>query len=174
MRTLLRKDLKENKANIILIVTNSVTFILILFFSLKMVAQEKTVEKIAPSKVVKTAFERDFPNIIAEWTENFGGDDLDHIRYNANFKFNNTEALAVYDYLGNLKVYEIQIQTKDIPSNVMSYLKREYKNLTINEASKVRNDKNEVTYEVGIIRDGKFYDVVFDQNGDFLEVIQKN
>lgn len=124
--------------------------------------------------IVRESFKKDFPKETPTWTKDFGGDDLDEIRYEAKFKTNTTEGLAVYDNLGNLKAYEVLIQEKDIPLNAIHYLKSKYANITISEASKVKNDKNETTYEVGIIRAGKFYDAVFDHNGDFLEIIQKD
>jgi hypothetical protein len=34
--------------------------------------------------------------------------------------------------------------------------------------------KNKTTYEVGIEKDSKFYDVVFDKDGGFNVIIQKD
>lgn len=173
-KPIFKKDLTAKKETILLMVTNLITFILILFCSMKMVGQEKQIEKIVPSIEVKTAFERDFPKEIPTWTKDFGGEDLDQIRYKAKFKTNTSEGLAVYDNMGILKAYEVFIQKKDIPSNAVRYLNSKYEKFTIGEASKVKTAKNKTTYEVGIVRDGKFYDTVFDHNGAFLEIIQKD
>lgn len=172
-KSIFKKDLTEKKETILLMVTNLITFVLILFCSVRMVGQETSKEKIVPPMIVKIAFEKQFPKEIPEWAKDFGGENLDHIQYEAKFKTNTSEGLAVYDNLGNLKVYEVLIQKKDIPSSAVRYLNSKYENFTVREASKVKNDKNETTYEVGIVRDLKFYDAVFDHNGDFLEIIQK-
>ena len=174
MNPIFKKKRTANQENSLLTVTNMVTFIFILVFSLKMAGQEKPNKTIVPSIGVKTAFERDFPKEIPEWTKDFGGEDLDQIRYEAKFKSSNSRGLAVYDNEGNLNAYEVLIQKKDIPSNIVNYLKSNYANFTIDEASKVKNDKNEITYEIGIVLDGKFYDAVFDHEGDFLEITQKD
>lgn len=174
MKSILKKDWTENKETILLMVTNLITFILILFCSVRMVGQETSKEKIVPPLIVKIAFEKEFPKETPTWTKDFGGEDLDQIRYEAKFKNGTSEGLAVYDNLGNLKAYEVLIQKEDIPANAVSYLNSNYKNFTIRESSKVKNDKNETTYEVGILRDGKFYDHIFDRDGNFLEIIQKN
>lgn len=152
--------------------------LVIVFFSTLFIStiygQENLIDKIIPTTEVKTAFEKDFPNAIPEWTQDFGGEDLDHIRFKAKFKTNTTEELAVYDKLGDLKAYEILIPKTDIPSNSIRYLNSHYENFTISEAAKVKDENNITTYEVGIIRDEIFYDIVFDQNGDFLKIVEKD
>ena len=173
MKTIFKNDFTANKETNLLIVTNMIIFILLLFCGIKMEGQEKPKQKIIPSIEVKIAFEKDFAKEIPEWTKDFGGEDFDQIRYKAKFKTNTSEGLAVYDNIGNLKAYEVSIQKKDIPANSINYLNKKYENFTISDASKVRNDKNEITYEVGIVRDRKFYDIVFDNNGYFLKIIQK-
>jgi hypothetical protein len=174
MSPIFKKKRTANRENSLSTVTNMVTFIFILVFSLKMVGQEKPKEKIVPPMIVKIAFEKEFPKETPTWTTDFGAEDLDQIRYEAKFKSSNSRGLAVYDNEGNLKAYEVLIQKKDIPSNIVNYLKSNYANFKIDEASKVKNDKNEITYEIGIVLDGKFYDAVFDHEGDFLEITQKD
>lgn len=173
MKTIFKYNFTVKKQTNLLIIMNRIAIVLVLFCSVSMVGQEKPKQKIIPSMEVKIAFERDFPKEIPEWTKDFGGEDSDQLRYNAKFKTSTSEGLAVYDNIGNLKAYEVLIQKKDIPVSIVNYLNKNYENLIIREASKVKNDNNEITYEVGIVRDGKFYDTVFDKNGDFLKIIQK-
>lgn len=174
MKAINKSNLTENRANIVLIITNIVALIALLFFSTKMIAQEKKTERIVPTNEVQAAFEKEFPKATPIWSKDYGGEDLDQVRYNAKFKTGNSEALAVYDNLGKLKAYEILISKSDIPSNSISYLDKTYKKYSISEASKVKNDLNETSYEVGIIRDGKFYDAVFDHSGNFTKIIEKD
>lgn len=174
MKTILKNYVTTNNETIVLMVTNLVTFILILLCCMSMTAQEQQNEIVFPPIAVKAAFERDFPNEIPLWSKNYGGEDSDQLRYNVQFKINSTEALAVYDNLGNLKAYEVLLQKKDIPIKIIDYLSKNFKGVTVSEASKVKNDKNETTYEIGIIRDEKFYDIIFDNNKDFIKIIEKD
>ncbi len=170
MKTVDYKFRKGSKISIVLLLNQVIVFSLVLLFNLKTEAQEK----IIPTIEVQTAFERDFPNVEPYWTKNFGGEDLDQIRYNAKFQKGTSGVLAVYDNLGKMKALEVSIAKKAIPVKALNYLNREYKGYTFKEASRVKDDKNVTTYEVGIIMAGKFYDAVFDKDGDFIKIIQTN
>lgn len=171
MKTIFKNNLNVGKETNLVV---AMTFILLLFCNIKVVGQEQTKRKVVPAIAVKFAFEKDFPNEVPEWTKDFGGDDLNQIRYTAKFKTKTSQGLAVYDNSGALVAYEILILKKDIPINIVNYLNKNYENFIIREASKVKNDKNETTFEIGIIRDEKFYDVIFDNNTNFIEIIQKD
>ncbi len=151
--------------------------ILTLLYSCFLVAQNQ----IAPSSVVTPpekvlfTFQKEYPGKIASWTLKYVGDDDDEIRYEGKFKTNeNTESLAVYDNLGVLKAFETQIPLSKLPAKAQSYLKKNYPAKAIREIAIVVDDKNKTTYEVGIEKESKFYDVVFDQNGGFDVIIQKD
>ncbi|SHM00510.1 PepSY domain-containing protein [Flavobacterium chilense] len=127
-----------------------------------------------PEKVLYT-FQKEYPGKIAVWTMKYVGDDDDEIRYEA--KFNpgkTTKALAVYDNLGVLKAFEQQIPLSQLPQKAQAYLKKNYPGKAIKEIAVVVDDKNKTTYEVGIQKDTKFYDVVFDKDGGFDVIIQKD
>ncbi|WP_431242093.1 hypothetical protein ACQ9BO_19450 [Flavobacterium sp. P21] len=53
-------------------------------------------------------------------------------------------------------------------------MKKNYSPKEIKEIAVVVDDKNKTTYEVGVKKDSKFYDVVFDKDGDFNVSIEKN
>ncbi|MBS7256585.1 hypothetical protein [Flavobacterium branchiicola] len=142
-----------------------------------LIAQEGTNMKkvVTPPEKVKFAFEREYPGKVSVWSEEYVGDDNDEIRYEAKFKTDkNTEAVAVYDNLGVLKAYELQIPLSQLPKKAQNYLKKNYAAKAIKEIAVVVDDKTKTTYEVGVQKDSKFYDVVFDKNGGFDVSIEKN
>ena len=129
---------------------------------------------IPPEKVVFT-FQKEYPGKVPVWTLKYVGDDDDEIRYEAKFKNDkNTNVLAVYDNLGTLKAFELQIPFNQLPQKAQTYLKKNYPASAIKESAVVVDDKNKTTYEVGIQKNSKFYDVVFDKNGGFDVIIEKD
>ena len=142
-----------------------------------LVAQEGTNKKkvITPPEKVRLAFEKEYAGKVPVWSEEYVGDDADEIRFEARYNVNDTTmAVAIYDNLGNMKAFELQIAFRDLPIKAQSYLKKNYKAKAILEIAKVVDDKNKTTYEVGVTKDSKFYDVVFDKDGDFDVSIEKN
>ncbi|MDX6191800.1 PepSY-like domain-containing protein [Flavobacterium sp. Fl-318] len=132
-------------------------------------------EVVTPPEVVRFAFEKQYPNKTAVWAMEYVGDDNDEIRYEAKFNLTTkTKALSVYDNLGNLKATETQIPLSQLPPKAQAYLKQNYPAKAIREIAIVVDDKNKTTYEVGIEKKTKFYDVVFDKNGGFDVIIQKD
>lgn len=149
----------------------------VFLFSSFLMAQEGTNMKkvVTPPEVVKFAFEKAYPNKVPVWSEEYVGDDNDEIRYEAKFNADaKTKALAVYDNLGVLKAVETQIPLSQLPQKAQIYLKKSYPTSVIHEIAMVVDYKNKITYEVGIEKQAKFYDVVFDKNGGFDVIIQKD
>ncbi|WP_163401010.1 PepSY-like domain-containing protein [Flavobacterium fluviatile] len=145
-------------------------------FSL-LIAQNGTIMKktVIPPEIVRVAFEKENPGKTAVWYEEYVGDDNDEIRYEAKYNVNNTtKALAIYDNLGNMKAYELQIPLSKLPPKAQTYLKKNYPAKAIKEITVMVDNKNKTTYEVGVEKDSKFYDVVFDKNGKFDVSIEKN
>ncbi|WP_243739269.1 hypothetical protein [Flavobacterium sp. 245] len=130
---------------------------------------------IKPPEKVQFAFEKEYPGKTAVWSEEYVGDDDDEVRYEAKFnKDKNTKAVAIYNNLGVLKAYQLQIPLSKLPQQAQVYLKKNYSPKAIKEIAVVVDDKNKTTYEVGVNKDSKFYDVVFDKDGDFNVIIEKN
>ncbi|WP_246074231.1 hypothetical protein [Flavobacterium daemonense] len=130
---------------------------------------------ITPPEKVQFAFDKEYPGKTAVWSEEYVGDDDDEIRYEAKFnKDKNTKAVAIYDNLGVLKAFELQIPLSKLPWPAQNYLRKNYSPKAIKEIAVVVDDKNKTTYEVGVTKDSKFYDVVFDKDGDFDVIIEKN
>lgn len=150
----------------------NVFLLIVLCFSSFLSAQT---EVVTPPEKVRFAFEKEYPNKTAVWSLDYVGDDNDEIRYNAKFNTDkNTKALAVYDNLGILKAYELQIPLSQLPPKAQAYLKKNYAAKSIKEIAVVVDDKSKTTYEVGVEKDSKFYDVVFDKNGGFDVAIEKD
>lgn len=148
-----------------------------LLFSSFLMAQEGTNMKtvVIPPEKVKFAFEKQYPDKTPVWSEEYVGDDNDEIRYEAKFNADaKTKALAVYDNSGVLKAVETQIPLSQLPQKAQAYLKKSYPTSKIREIAMVTDYKNKTTYEVGIEKEAKFYDVVFDKNGGFDVIIQKD
>lgn len=142
-----------------------------------LLAQEGTnmKEKITPPEKVLFTFQKEHPNKVPVWAMEYVGDDNDEVRYEAKFKTDtNAEALAVYDNLGVLKAYELQIPLSQLPAKAQVYVKKNYPPKAIKEIAVVVDYKNKTTYEVMVEKDSRFYDVVFDKNGGFDVIIEKN
>jgi hypothetical protein len=150
----------------------NVFLLIVLFWNGFIIGQNSVV---TPPEKVRFTFEKEYPNKVPVWSVRYVGDDDDEIRYEAKFNTDkNTKALAVYDNLGVLKAYELQIPLSQLPVKAQTYLKKNYAAKAIKEVSVVVDDKNQTTYEVGVEKDSKFYDVVFDKNGGFDVSIQKD
>ncbi|GAA6772694.1 PepSY-like domain-containing protein [Flavobacterium sp. CGRL2] len=130
---------------------------------------------VTPPEVVRLAFEKEYPGNVPVWAEEYVGDDNDEIRYEARYNVNNTtKALAVYDNLGAMKAYELQIPLSQLPPKAQAYLKKNYPAKAIREIAVVVDYKKITTYEVGIEKDAKFYDIQFDKDGGFNVIVEKN
>ncbi|TDO71059.1 putative PepSY-like beta-lactamase-inhibitor [Flavobacterium chryseum] len=155
----------------------NIIFAFLCSFSSFLMAQNgiSSKEKITPPEKVRFAFEREYPNKIPVWSLEYVGDDNDEIRYEAKFNVNaTTKGLAVYDNLGILKAYEVQIPLSQLPPKAQAYLKKNYPAKDVHEIAVVVDYKNKTTYEVGVEKKGVFYDVIFDKNGGFDVIIQKD
>jgi len=148
-------------------------FVSIAFFcSIFLIGQTSVV---TPPEIVRMAFEKEYPNKKPVWSLEYVGDDNDEIRYEAKYNATTTtKALAVYDNLGVLKAYELQIPLNQLPVKAQNYLKKNYAAKAIREIAVVVDDKNKTTYEVGVTKDNKFYDIQFDKDGSFDVIIEKN
>lgn len=141
------------------------------------IAQEGTNVKkvITPPELVRLAFEKEYPGKVPVWSEEYVGDDADEIRFEARYNVTNTtKAVAIYDNDGNMKAYELQITFSQLPPKAQAYLKKNYAPKAIREIAVVVDYKKISTYEVGIEKDAKFYDVQFDKDGGFNVIIEKN
>ena len=132
---------------------------IVIAISLTMSAQTKS----SIPDLVKNSFAKEFPKQKAKWSAEEGG-------FEAEFRLNGTEASAVYDKGGHRKELEVEIKTTELPANVIAYVKKNYPTAKITEASKITDDKNTVSYEAEIKKDGKSFDVLLDSTGKFIKI----
>uniref|UniRef100_UPI004047D357 PepSY-like domain-containing protein n=1 Tax=Mariniflexile sp. TaxID=1979402 RepID=UPI004047D357 len=126
---------------------------------------ENTSKKINVPTIVTETFQNEFHYKNEKW----GLEDGD---YEAEFKINGADASAVYDKKGHRKALEVAIKTSELPEAVLHYLKKNYPTNKITETAKITDDKNVITYEAEIGKDGKSYDVLFEANGKFIKIVE--
>jgi hypothetical protein len=134
----------------------------------------KSDKEVVPPVAVTIAFQKEFTGKVPTWTKDYEGEDSDHIRYLAKFNTGTSVGLAVYDNNGMLKAYELAIARTKLPKAALSYIQKNYPDQTIREAARLIDGNNIITYEVGVVKDRKFLDLVFDKKGGFLEVTEKD
>jgi len=131
--------------------------------SLSLFAQ-KAKKSFVPA-IVKETFAKEFPSVKAKWGMEDGV-------YEAEFKLNGADASAVYDQSGHRKELEVDIDIKDLQASIMEYITKNYPTSTVKEAAKITDDKNVITYEAEIKKEGKSYDVLFDVHGKFIKIVE--
>lgn len=137
-------------------------------FSVTLIAQtEEKSKKITVPTNVKEAFTKDFPGKKVKW-------EMEGDNFEAEFKIKGSDASAIYDKKGYRKEIEITIKTVELPNEALQYVKKNYPKSKIKEAAKITNDKNLVTYEAEIKKDGKTYEVLFNDNGKFIKIVDED
>jgi len=107
---------------------------------------------------VKTAFEKSFPNTtVKKWDKEDGN-------YEANFSKDGKSMSATYDAKGNWLETETDIDVKNLPAPVVSYIKEHYNGAAIKEAATLKTPEGN-RYEAEV----KGKDILFDENGKFLK-----
>lgn len=127
---------------------------------------------IVPPENIRTAFEKQFPKKRAVWDIEYSskGDD---IIFEAKFyETLKTIAFARYNKEGLFKAYKVQILINKLPKNAQTYLKRNYTVKSYKQFFSVVNELNVGTYEAGVIKDAKFYNLIFDKNGNLFKRVQ--
>lgn len=114
-----------------------------------------------PEKI-KLSFEESHPEVKdVEWS-------LKEDSYEVNFVGNNIEGEAEYNLQGQITEEEIIINEKDLPENILQYLKKNHPQLHIGEAS-IEEKGGEKVYELELLN-GFFREIEleFDIDGKFL------
>jgi len=140
---------------------------LILLFAMiglsTLVQAQKLMVKDVPS-VVTAAFKKAHPSI----------QDVDWSKDGSNFEAeyddqNKKDASDTYSASGKLIETEIEIAISALPASVMVYVKKNYKEDEVKEASKITTINATVTYEVEV----KGMDLIFDSMGNFIKSVKK-
>lgn len=136
--------------------------ILIAAMAISAVGCAQTKDKKEVPKVVKEAFQKEYPNTKVKW-------DVEKDGFEAEFKMNGKEASAEYDKAGHKLATEIAIGKTEFPAKALAYIASTYPNKKIKETAKITDNKNVVTYEAEVKIDGKDSDLIFDTSGNFLK-----
>ncbi|HNP33076.1 MAG TPA: hypothetical protein PKN96_07270 [Flavobacterium sp.] len=150
---------------------------LVASFFYSIIIQAQTTEnssEVIPTLEVQKAFQKEFPKVKPVWRKEFSGSDKDELTYEADFSVNNSNMTAVYNAIGVFKVLQFEIKPTEIPVRISSYMEKNYPKNKIEKAAKMMTNDNKITYEIGITINGKWSDAVFDKEGDFLEMVQKD
>lgn len=134
----------------------------------------KTTTTVPIPAAVEFAFQNQFPNTIAEWSTTYEGEANDQRIYVGKFEINTVTNNAMYDIEGQFYALQTSLISNEVPATIRKYMKKNYPKNPINIASKTIDKTSKLIYEVGISRDGTFYDFVFDSNGNFIQMIQKD
>ncbi|TKB97587.1 PepSY-like domain-containing protein [Pedobacter cryophilus] len=111
--------------------------------------------------VVQNAFTKQYPTVKSvKW-------DKEETDFEASFDLNGLDNSALFDAKGNL--LETETEIKELPKEILAYIKAKYPNQKITESAKITNAKGQVSYEAEI----KGKDLIFDSKGAFLKEIKK-
>ena len=136
--------------------------ILVAAMAISTVGFAQTKDKKEVPKVVKEAFQKEYPNTKVKW-------DVEKDGFEAEFKMNGKEASADYDKAGHKLATEIEISKTEFPAKALAYIATTYPNKKIKETAKITDNKNVITYEAEVKIDGKDSDLIFDTSGNFLK-----
>lgn len=123
---------------------------------------------------VEFAFQKQFPNTIVKWSTTYEGDDEEQLIFIGKFEINAIKNAALYYKNGQFKALETSLISNELPIAIKKYMKKNYPKIPITEASKTIDNNAKIIYEVGIMREGAFYDFVFNADGDFLQMLKKD
>lgn len=129
--------------------------------SFTIVTAQKMKEKNVPQEVVKS-FKQNFKEAKdVSWEK-------EKDNYEAEFKTKTTEQSVLLDAKGKILETEVEIETNQLPKNVLTYIQTNYPSKKIREAAKITDAKNQTTYEAEV--DGQ--DLIFDATGKFLKAVK--
>jgi hypothetical protein len=120
-------------------------------------ADDNKGKKITVPAMVKQAFARQHAGTVAKWEKEDG-------KYEAAFKDRGHEMSVLYEANGAVAETEIQVNVKELPAAAINYVRTNYKDAKIKEASKITKADGTVNYEAEV----KGEDLVFDSKGNFI------
>ena len=114
--------------------------------------------------VVQEAFKKNFPGVtVKKWDKEDGN-------FEANFSKDGKTMSATFDAKGKWLETETDIEVKDLPASIVSYIKAHYNNAAIKEAAMLKTPAGD-KYEAEV--KGVKKDLLFDANGNFLKEEKK-
>lgn len=126
-------------------------------------AQAQEIKKENVPAAVRTAFDKEYPQVKEVKWEKEGA------AYEAGFKVGQTEHSVLISASGTVLETETEIAPADLPASVRTYVAEHFPGKKIEEAARITDSKNTVTYEVEI--DGR--DHLFNAQGVHIQTDKK-
>ena len=125
------------------------------------VQAQKLMAKNVPLAVTN-AFSKAYPEIKdVDWSK-------DGSNFEAEYDKGKVDNSVTYNASGKLLETEVEILASELPTSVMEYVKKTYKEDEVKEASKITDANGTVTYEAEV----KGKDLIFDSKGNFIKAIK--
>ena len=138
---------------------------LILFLAIVVCCIQAQAQKMMAKNVpaaVTAAFSKSYPSIKdVDWSK-------DGNNYEAEYDENKIDMSVTYSASGKLIETEMEIDASMLPAPVMDYVKKNYKEDEVKEASKITAANGTVTYEAEV----KGMDLIFDSKGKFIKSVK--
>ncbi len=116
-------------------------------------------------KAVSESFKTNFPDVKGEVWEK----EKEKDNFEAEFKINTVEISATFNSDGKLIEREVKMNISELPETITEYIKKNYPDYKLSEASRIVNSDGVLSYEAEIMKGKNTTDLLFDSNGSFLE-----
>ena len=133
-----------------------------LVFAINISKAQKTKVSEIP-KAVSESFKTNFPDVKDEVWEK------EKDNFEAEFKINTVEISATFNSDGKLLEREVKMNISELPETITEYIKKNYPDYKLSEASRIVNSDGVLSYEAEIMKGKNATDLLFDSNGSFLE-----
>ena len=137
----------------------------VIVVSMNVASAQKVKESEVPKAVV-TSFQTHFKGAKAEgWDKEKNGE------YEAEFKMNKVEMSANFSADGTLMETETEIAPSVLPKAATEYITKNYAGSKIEEAAKITDSANKVTYEAEVKHGKEEFELLFDATGNFTKKV---
>lgn len=147
---------------------------IVLIFSVHTVNAQKLKAAEVPESV-KNGFSKKFPNVKdVDWEKedaNYeaGFETISVNMDNPKAKAKKRESSVTLDASGNILEIETELAIADLPKAISEYITKNHPGFKIEEASKMTDNKDVITYEAEVEKGKEEFDLIFDANGGFIK-----
>lgn len=143
-------------------------------FSANMLSAQKVKSANVP-EAVKNGFAKKYPNVKeVDWEKEDGNYEAGFKTILANMddpkaKAKKRETSVTLDESGNILETETEINSGDLPKTIYEYVAKNYPGFELEEATKMTDSREVVTYEVEVEKGKEEFDLIFDASGGFIK-----
>jgi len=119
---------------------------------------------------VQQAFQQKFPGVEPVWYRRYRGEFNQQLRFQGKFLVNNKTVLAVFNQNGGLMAMVVEMDPLQIPKKARKFMQNHYPYNSITQTAKITQIDNVDTYELGMYLDNYYVIVIFDKNGNFVQL----